>query len=629
MPVTSKKWSLTAILFGLLLNGGGALGEDFSPYTGKPIPRQVFFGDTHLHSSLSFDAVGFGVTLGPDAAFRFASGEQVVASNGEPAQLSRPLDFVVLADHAESLGVMNLVREGDPRVMGNKKLAEWNRLLNGTPAESAQFRRSFFTRKGRKAIGATLHSVASDELSLDIWTAALAVAEQYNRPGNFTTLLGYEWTSVPGGSNLHRVVLFRDDADRVGKMRPFTATQSDDPIDLWQYLANYEASTGGKTLAIPHNANLSNGLMFPLSDRLRGGKVDEAYARQRARWEPVVEVTQIKGDGETHALLSPDDAFADYETWDRGNMSGIPKKPEMLPQEYARSSLRNGLLLADKLGANPYQFGMIGSTDSHTALAAVQENNFFGKHSGVEPDAKRWNHIVGKAADQVVKGWQQAASGYAAVWATENTRASLFDAIQRREVYATTGSRMTVRLFGGWHYRADQAYAVDIAEVGYAGGVPMGGVLEKAGSDAPTFLVSASKDGIGANLDRIQIVKGWLDAYGETKEKVYNIVWSGDRKLDPLGKLAAVGNTVDVTAARYDNSIGAAQLTTVWKDPEFNAKQRAFYYARVIEIPTPRWTAYDAKRFGVVMDAEVPMVTQERAYTSPIWYEPDNTAVSH
>ena len=597
-------------------------GDDFSPYTNKEIPREVFFGDTHLHSNLSFDAVGFGVTLGPDAAFRFSSGERVVASNGEPAQLSRPLDFVLLADHAESLGVMKLVKEGDPRVMGNKTLAQWNQQLNGTPAESAQLRGTFFTRKGRKAIGAALGAVDSDPLALDIWAEALSIADRYNRPGTFTTLLGYEWTSAPGGSNLHRVVVFRDGAETVGKVRPFTATRSDDPVDLWRYLEGYESSTGGKNLAIPHNGNVSNGLMYPLAERLGGAAVDKEYAELRARWEPVIEATQIKGDGETHALLSPDDEFADYETWDKGNMGGVPKTPDMLPQEYARSALRNGLQLKESLGVNPYQFGMIGSTDSHTALPAVAENNFFGKHSGVEPNPQRWNHIVGKGRDLVIKGWQQAASGYAAVWARENTRESLFDAIARREVYATTGSRMTVRLFGGWHYEEEHALAPDIAEIGYAKGVPMGGVLAVQAGEAPAFLVSASKDSIGANLDRIQMVKGWLDASGETHEQVYNIVWSGDRQVDRYGKLPAVGSTVDVAAAQYANSIGAPQLTTVWKDPDFNSAQRAFYYVRVLEIPTPRWTAYDAKRFGVSMDEGIPMVTQDRAYTSPIWFEP-------
>jgi hypothetical protein len=338
----------------------------------------------------------------------------------------------------------------------------------------------------------------------------------------------------------------------------------------------------------------------------------------------VVEVTQIKGDGETHPLLSPDDEFANYETWDAGNMAGVPKTAEMLPREYARSSLLNGLLLGTAQGINPYQFGMIGSTDSHTSLAAAEENNFFGKHSGVEPTPDRWNHIVGRAADTLVKGWQQASSGYAAVWAQENTRASLFDAIKRREVYATTGSRMTVRLFGGWDFTANDALAPDLVQVGYAGGVPMGGVLPRPGGEAPRFLVSASKDSLGANLDRIQIVKGWVGNDGQSHEKVYNVVWSGERKIDRAGLLPDVGSTVDIAAATWENSIGAPQLLTQWTDPDFDPVQPSFYYARVMEIPTPRWTAYDAQRFAVSLDANIPMITRERAYTSPIWYQPEN-----
>ena len=364
--------------------------------------------------------------------------------------------------------------------------------------------------------------------------------------------------------------------------------------------------------------------MFPLIERLRGKQVDRDYLQLRTRWEPVYEVTQIKGDGEAHPLLSPDDAFADYETWDLGNMAGVPKKPEMLPQEYARSGLRNGLQLAAQFGINPYQFGMIGSTDSHTSLAAVEENNFFGKHSGVEPTPERWDHLVGKAAEKLVKGWQQASSGYAAVWAAENTREALFDAIQRREVYATTGPRMTVRLFGGWDFTAADALVPDMAEPGYLRGVPMGGTLSGPNGRAPGFLVSASKDSVGANLDRLQMIKGWLDSEGETHEKVYNIAWSGRRTPDQYGELPDVGSTVDVKNASWENSIGAPQLITHWRDPDFDPGQPAFYYARVIEIPTPRWTAYDQKRFGISMADNVPMITRERAYTSPIWYQPDD-----
>jgi hypothetical protein len=605
-----------------LLPLGAAGGEAFSPYTGAVMPRQPLWGDTHLHSSLSTDAFGFGVTLGPDAAYRFAAGEQVISSHGLPARLGRPLDFVVLADHAESFGLMNLVREGDERLLSQPEIAGWNRQMHGPVEERRALQGKFLSRKGRREFFQLLDSISTPSLRLEVWRDALAIAGQHNRPGVFTTLLGYEWTSAPGGSNLHRVVIFRDAADRVGQLPPLSSEQGDDPLDLWRHLALYEEQTGGQVLAIPHNGNLSNGLMFPGSERLHGRPVDAAYARLRARWEPVVEVTQIKGDGEAHPLLSPDDEFADYETWDLGNFQGVPKEDAMLPHEYARPALGLGLQLERRLGTNPYRFGMIGATDSHTALATAEEDNFFGKHSGVEPNPGRWRHPVGKAGDQVVAGWQQASSGYAAVWATENTRDALWDAIKRREVYATTGTRMTVRFFGGWDFQPEHATTPDIASRGYAHGVPMGGELPvpaDAGR-APAFLVMASKDPVGANLDRLQVVKGWLDEAGQPREQVYDIAWSAGRMPDRNGRLPDVGSTVDVAAARWSNSIGAPQLATVWTDPDFNPARPAFYYARVIEIPTPRWSAYDARRFGIQMDPDVPMQTRERAYTSPIWY---------
>lgn len=596
--------------------------EEYSPYLNQGQPREVFWGDTHLHSDLSTDAMGFGVTLGPEDAYRFASGHEVTSSGGKRVKLGRPLDFVVLADHAESLGMMSLVKEGDPRLLVNDTTLNWNRMLNGGPEKTTKLLSSFLSQPKRKAMIKMLESLGTEGLQVDIWKRTLNIAEQYYKPGKFTPLLGFEWTSVPGGNNLHRVVLFRDGSDTVNRVRPLSSSKGDDPVDLWSYLAAYEKDTGGKVLAIPHNGNMSNGLMFPMSERMRGKTIDYNYLQLRARWEPVYEVTQIKGDSEAHPLLSPDDAFADYETWDFGNMAGVPKKPEMLAQEYARSGLKNGLQLAAKFGINPYQFGMIGSTDSHTSLAAVAENNFFGKHSGVEPAPERWDHLVGKAKGKLVKGWQQASSGYAAVWAIENTREALFDAIQRREVYATTGPRMIVRMFGGWGFTAVDALVPDMAQPGYARGVPMGGTLTEANGRSPSFLVGALKDSIGANLDRIQIIKGWLDSEGESHEKVYDVAWSGQRIPDKSGVLPVVGNTVDVRNATWDNSIGAVQLITHWIDPDFNPEQSAFYYVRVIEIPTPRWTAYDQKRFDVSMDENIPMITQERAYTSPIWYEP-------
>ena len=391
-------------------------------------------------------------------------------------------------------------------------------------------------------------------------------------------------------------------------------------------MAAAEEKTGSEMLALAHNGNLSNGRMFPIIESFTGNKIDRAYADGRTRWEPLYEVTQIKGDGETHPFLSPNDEFANFERWDKGNLDlSEPKKPEMLEFEYARSALKNGLKLEAELGVNPYKFGLVGSTDSHTGLAAVEEDNFFGKTSSSEPSADRASHPFIKApSGAVIMGWETTASGYAAVWATENTRAAIFDAMKRREVYATTGPRMVVRFFGGFDFEAKDAQNRLPAKIGYTKGVPMGGDLSNAPKGkSPTFLVAALKDPIGANLDRYQIIKGWLDAKGQLHEKIYDVAWSAGRKPDPTtGKLPSVGNTVDVENATWTNTIGATELIAVWSDPEFDPAQRAFYYGRVIEIPTPRWTAYDAKYFGVKMPKEVPMTTTERAYTSPIWYTP-------
>jgi hypothetical protein len=411
-------------------------------------------------------------------------------------------------------------------------------------------------------------------------------------------------------------------------MLPYTTSESFNPEDLWKWMERYEEKTGGDVLALAHNGNLSNGIMFPVEVNPATGKaLDGAYAKTRIKWEPLYEITQIKGDGETHPFLSPNDEFADYENWDIGNLNlSVLKEDDMLQYEYAREALKNGLKMEETLGTNPYKFGVVGSTDSHTSLATAEEENFFGKHSGNEPSPERSTGIVGEFEGRKIFDWQLVASGYAAVWATENTREALFDAMARKEVYATTGPRILVRFWGGWDFNSDDAKNRLPAEIGYSKGVPMGGDLYKAPSGkAPTFLVGALKDPYSGNLDRIQIVKGWLDSQGKTHEKVYNVVWSDmkNRKVSKDGKIADVGNTVDVKNATWANTIGSAELITVWKDPEFDPSQRAFYYARVIEIPTPRWTAFDAKRFGVQMPKESEMTTTERAYTSPIWYNPE------
>jgi hypothetical protein len=595
----------------------------YSPYAGRGFPTKVLWGDTHLHTSLSLDARAFGVTLGPEEAFRFARGDEVTTTHGERVKLSRPLDWLVVSDHSDAMGTMNEIVAGNPTLLRDPKVKDWHdRIVQGGDTALMATMEVIETFAG--ITGETIPEILMDEdFVRSVWEDYLEAAEEYNDPGRFTTIIGYEWTSTEGGNNLHRNVLYRDGADLARQMLPYTTAESFDPEDLWNWMERYEEKTGGRLLALAHNGNLSNGLMFPMINPATGKALTREYAETRIRWEPIYEVTQMKGDGETHSYLSPDDEFADYETWDKANLGPDPKKPEMLQYEYGRSALKLGLELEQKLGVNPYKFGMVGSTDSHTSLATAEEENFFGKHSGKEPKPGRWSALVGEVGDIRWYGWEQVSSGYAAVWATENTRKAIFDAMKRKEVYATTGPRMTVWFFGGWDFEAKDAQARTPGRIGYAKGVSMGGDLAEApGGMAPSFLVAALKDPYSGNLDRIQIVKGWLDGDGTTHEKVYDVAWSGDRKPAKDGKLPAAGSTVDVKNATWTNSIGDPELITVWKDPDFDPSLRAFYYARVIEIPTPRWTAYDAKRFGVEMSDEVPMTTQERAYTSPIWYTP-------
>jgi hypothetical protein len=593
---------------------------EFSPYAGRNFPGRVLWGDTHLHTAISVDA-GTMNRIGQEDAYRFARGEEVTTTHGLRARLSRPLDFLVISDHAEMYGLMPQLLSGDPEILANPAGRKWyDELMSGDND------RVFATAM---EIVASLSKpdapFANDKAVRNAWQAYTALADRYNEPGRFSAIIGFEYTTM-GGNNLHRNVLFRGDATDANKTVPFSQFDSQNPEDLWKFLEKFNRETGAEVLAIPHNGNLSNGRMFSVKT-FNGKPLTPELARLRARFEPIIEATQIKGDSEAHPFLSPNDEFADYETWDRSNLNGTEvKTPDMLQYEYTREALKTGLVLEKKLGVNPFKVGMIGSTDAHTSFAAVEEENFFGKHPGVEPEPHRWEHVVIAAPDPeyTVMGWQQAASGYAAVWASENTREAIFDAMMRKETYATTGSRITVRFFGGWDFAAEDAHTRLPAGVGYAKGVPMGGDLRKAPSGkAPTFLVAAMKDPMSGNLDRIQVVKGWLNKDGKTEEKVYDVVWSGDRSPGADGKLPAVGNTVNVSKATWQNSIGAPELISVWTDPDFDASEAAFYYARVIEIPTPRWTAYEALRFGVEMTPDVPMTTQERAYTSPIWYSPD------
>ena len=571
-----------------------------------------------------------GDRLTPEQAYRFARGEEVVSSTGVPVKLSRPMDFLVVSDHAEGLGLMFQVYEGNPTFMADPMLAGWNKAMKGSVAEQAKAANEVVSAQAQ----GTLPPVIKDPKTVgpiikSVWQQYTATAEKFNEPGRFTAMIGYEWTSVPGGNNLHRNILFRDNKDKADQILPFSAWQSEDPEKLWEWMGKYEERTGGKLLAIPHNGNLSNGRMFELVD-FAGNPLSKDYAERRARWEVLQEVMQTKGASETHPTLSPNDEFANFGIagWEYGNLTleDKPETPEMRPYMYLRGGLLQGLMQEQKLGVNPFKFGFIGGTDVHNSLTSIEEDNFFGKHVNQEPRANRWEHVSKQGFGKTRYTWQYTAAGYAAVWATDNTREALWDAMKRKEVYATSGSRMTVRLFAGWDFAAADARSRDIAEAGYAKGVPMGGDLPapSAGKKAPTFLVAAMKDPQSGNLDRIQIIKGWIDKAGTPHEQIYDVAWGdADRRRKGLrGKLPPVGDTVDVATATWTDTIGDPELSTVWTDPDFDPSLRAFYYARVIEIPTPRWTAYDAYRFGVTMPPEVEMKHQERAWTSPVWYTP-------
>ena len=590
---------------------------EYSKPVGNTYPQTVYWGDTHLHTRNSADAYSLGnMHLTPADAYRFAQGQAMTAHNGMQVQLRRPLDFLVVADHAEYLGGYYRFNVNDPQVVGTRAGEQWSQYLKeGNP---------------NKLIAAFTASMSDPENNYpfpettrrSIWQDVAQTSDEYNRPGQFTALTGYEWTSMINGNNLHRVVIYKDSVEKVGQLPPFSGQDSLDPRDLWQALAHYEALTGGEVLAIPHNGNLSNGMMFP-DQSIDGKPLDAAYAQLRARWEPLAEVTQVKGDGEAHPFLSPNDEFANYETWDFDNIGRTQAKEDwMLKHEYARGALKLGLQYQSRFGTNPFKFGMIGSTDGHNSLSTTQEDNFFGKFPESEPGMARTKNAM--ANNRLWQNWRIVSSGYAAVWATENTRAAIFEAMKRREVYATTGSRITVRFFGGWEYTQTDLDQPNYLDIAFNLGVPMGGdlIAEHTGKP-PTFMITAAKDPDGANLDRIQIIKGWVGKDGQSHEQIYDVAWSGQRQPDPnTGKLPPVGSTVNVDLATFSNTIGAPQLGVVWSDPSFNPAQRAFYYARVLEIPRPRWTAYDAAYFDMDMPPEVPLVIQDRAYTSPIWYTP-------
>ena len=613
-----------------VLPGRSVAPKDDSKVALTDVPERVFWGDTHLHTSNSVDAFGFGNRLPPEAALRFARGEAVTSSTGLKAQLDRPLDFLVISDHSQGLGTTQALYDAPRFMIRDPQLLRWYDLFHSGTKGSLRATGEILAAKARgQSFGAMNDPKTAEKRTRSIWNASADMVERYYEPGKFTAFHGFEYTLMSGGNNLHRNVIFRDAIDKIKTVLPLDDNGQVTPDSLWDYMEGYEKATGGHVLSIPHNGNLSNGLMWQLVEP-SGGPMSASYARRRAAHEPIAEITQIKGDSEAHPFLSPNDEFAGYGTvgWDANNLLNTqPTKPGDYAGSYVREALKRGLAIEQRTGVNPYKYGVIGSTDAHTSLSTTAEDNYFGKHPGVEPSAERATAGFVPGIPSGRMNWQALASGYAAVWARANTRSAIFDAMMRKEVYATTGPRMTVRVFGGWDFTANDLKG-DWVHAGYKRGVPMGGTLtahsgpNHAGAK-PSFIISALKDPKGANLDRAQVIKGWVDAAGQTHEKVFNVVWSDPAKRHVAGgKLTAVGDTVDVANARYSNSIGAANLSIVWTDPEFNPKLRAFYYVRVLEIPTPMWPAYDAVKYHLKLPADVKVKGQERAYTSSIWYAP-------
>ncbi len=582
---------------------------EYSPPIANGSTR-LFWGDTHLHTHLSVDAYLRGTRLTREDAYKFARGKVVTSDNGMKAQLRRPLDFLAIADHASQLGILPRLAADDPLLKDWEIGRRWAKFLKeGNIVQvGIEWADSMSTSPDPKYLN-------EPEVRRAIWNDVVEDSDKHNIPGLFTALVAHEWTSAPEGDNLHRVVLFKDGAGIASENIPFSAQDGDDPEQLWAHLEEYEERTGGEVIAIPHNSNGSGGQMFaPV--RLDGSEMNAQYVATRAKWEPVVEVTQVKGDSETHPIVSPEDEFADFESWDQGNLAQTKKSvPSHFQYGYARPALREGLRHESRLGTNPFKFGMIGSTDSHTALATADEDNFFGKFGESLPQPARYANQMFAVLNE---GFYFGASGLAAVWAKENTREEIFAAFKRREVYATSGPRISVQFFGGWDFDDGDTVAPDLAVVGYRKGVPMGSDLITAPDGMPPkFLISAAKDPLGANLDRVQVIKGWIDSDGNTHEKVYDVALSDDREPGE-----SIESTVDLKKPSYSNSVGSAQFTEVWTDPDFDPSLSAFYYARVLEIPTPRWTAYDEIKFQVNMPKEIPRIVQDRAYTSAIWYSP-------
>jgi hypothetical protein len=582
--------------------------------------ERPLWGDTHLHTALSFDAYTFGTTASPDVAYRYAKGLPVLHPVVKTRiQMRQPLDFLIIADHAEMLGAVTRLLEGEAPELGETRtgqaVVEWAGSRSGEELLDVYNALNLIGSGIESDSGLTAQDVARDlhgEAIRPAWYSYVDTAEAHNQPGRFTSLIGWEWTSQPSGANFHRVVFMPEDAEVAKKFLPYSTLESDDPEDLWAWLDTTSKATGAEFLAIPHGPNISAGLMFGVNRR-NGEPIDRVFAEMKSRYEPAIEVTQIKGDSETLSLFSPDDQFADFETY---NFLSTPdgRTPDPTPGDYVRPGLLTGLKLERQVGVNPYKMGMAGGTDSHVGIPAVEESSFAGKsgHDAL-PASRSGPSGIGSA-----RGWDMGAAGFTAVWAEENSRDAIFNAFRRREIYASTGPRIRLRVFGGFDFSTSDTESRNFAKIGYRKGVPMGGDLT-ASDEAPEFIVAALKDSHGANLDRLQIIKGWLREDGTTAERVYDIALSDGRTDGSI----AVGSTVNIQTGEYTNEIGDIELRAFWRDPEFDATQHAFYYVRVLEIPTPRYSLLDTIALEVdVSESGKPATIQERAYSSPIWYTP-------
>jgi len=579
-----------------------------------PLPNpenNVYFGAVHVHTGWSFDAFTNGSKTTPSDAYAWAQGKAITGSGGPELQLKTPLDFYMVSDHAEFMGVFNQMENPDSPLSKTE-------LAKGVTSPDANVRIQTFAGILRDmSAGKRDPQLTDPALARSVWSQIVKAADAAYVPGKFTTFAGFEWTSNPQQRNLHRVVVFRDTAKLPDLV--LSALDSDDPEVLWKWMGD-QRGKGSTLFAIPHNGNASDGRMFELV-KFDGKPIDAAYNKTRAENEPLYEISQIKGTSETFPSLSPNDEFASFEQWDY-TLSADFQRPTKRKGSFARQALLDGLSQEAGGAGNPFKYGFIGDTDTHNAAASHEEFNFTGKFAFENNPKERLTGVPGQPAGQIQQIQEFSSGGLAGVWAPQNTREAIWDAMQRKETFATSGPMIKLRFFGGYDLAAADVNSADFIKQAYANGVPMGGNLKPAAGKSPTFLVMALKDPKSGNLDRIQVIKGWLDASGKQHEKIYDVAWSGERKPGADGKLPAVGNTVDLKTATTADTIGAAQLAAGWTDPDFKPGERAFYYARVLEIPTPRWNTYDAVRQNMAPLTKVPATLQERAWSSPIWYAP-------